>query len=160
WAFGCACRKVCGMVVYTTTDDPAVTQSKQWGVVGIRSRIGGNFVGALGISRRSSLWSLIGHCPAVLARGRWRRSWRSRGRSRECKHGFGIDERRLFSGRGGCPGASPRTSDGSDGGTFSTTGNSADNRPKDSASAELGCVALGVGFALDQQLLNMNVFRH
>src|SRR5437660_9417739 len=147
------------MVVYTTTDDPTVTQSKQWGVVGIRSRIGGNFVGALGISRRSSLWSLIGHCPAVLARGRWRRSWRSRGRSRKCKHGLRVYECRLFPGGGCCPRASSCPGYGSDRGAFSTTGNSSDNRPKDSPSADPRTVTLGVGLAFDHHRLNTTGLR-
>src|SRR5207245_7570227 len=118
------------MVVYTTTDDPAVTQSKQWRVVGIRGRIGGNFVDALGIFRRSSLWGLIGYFGAVPARGRGRGGRRPRSRSRKRKHRFGIDERRLFPGGGCCPRASSCPGYGSDRGAFSTTGNSSEIAPR------------------------------
>src|SRR5438552_15277683 len=116
------------MVVHTTTDDPAVTQSKQWRAVGIRSRIGGDFVGGLGISRRSSLWSLIGHCPAVLARGSRRRSWRSRRRSRKCKHGLRVHEFELLPGGGGGRRASSCRGYGSDRAALSTTDNSSATR--------------------------------
>src|SRR5207244_10857342 len=125
------------MVVHTTTDDPAVTQSKQWRVVGIRGRIGGNFVDALGIFRRSSLWGLIGYFGAVPARGRGRGGRRPRSSSRKRRDRFGVDERRLFPGGGCCRGASSCLGYGSDRGAFSTTGKSSANRPSSRPSAAL-----------------------